>query len=381
MKIAIISSYSWIRRENNYGALLQYFALQKYLEGIGHEVFWIRYNPRFRISNKRSKIRILFSWAKRIVLSTIDYQTTKEIKSCKKGFNQFLINEINMSDKEYKTWEELCADTPKADMYITGSDQVWLGLNKANYLEFVPENSRKFSYGASFGKNDLSKEEKIQVREFLKKFKRISIREKEGLEICAELGREDAVQVIDPTMLLDKKEYLTFKNIEGEKPATNYLLCYFLNVYDKERIYFDNIKHYAETEKLGLKIVPVQGAEYVFSGNYQSMPDPANWLMAINNSNGIITNSFHGTVFSIIMRRSFLVVLQSGSSSEQNCRFLSLLERLGLDNRIYNPNESMKLQMEAHIDWEKVEKEQNIFKDFSTAFLQDCISDVQRLKK
>jgi hypothetical protein len=377
MKIAIISSYSWIKRENNYGALLQYYALQQYLEGLDHEVFWIRYNPKFKMSNKRSRLRNMLSALKRKVLAVTKSSTTRKIHDCHASFGNFLKDHVNLSEKEYPSFEALRQSPPKADLYITGSDQVWLGLEKANYLEFVEDNTKKISYGASFGKNRLTENEKETIGGYLKKFNKISIRETVGLDICRDLGREDALQVIDPTMLLDKSEYLKL-DPHPQKDQKKYIVCYFLNVFHPSRVYFENIKEYAAGASFELKIIPVQGPEYLFPEKYIAMPGPARWLSTIHGAEGVITNSFHGTVFAIIMRRPFLVVLQSGSTSVQNCRFLSLLERLGLDNRIYDPGKDMQQQMEAAINWGKVEKEQEIFKQSSVAFLNACIRGMER---
>jgi len=377
MKIAIISSYSWIKRENNYGALLQYYALQKHLTKQGHQVYWIRYNPVTKMSKSRSKFRFFLSKLKRQFVAILKKEVTYQIKQCFADFEKFLENEINLSQHEYKTLEGLKLNPPEADIFITGSDQVWLGLTKANYLDFVSNNKLKFSYGASFGKNIIAEDIKEEVKNYLNQFNKISVREKEGLDICKELGRKDAIQVIDPTMILDKSEYLQFKNTPVKNTYKKFIMCYFLNVYNSSNIYFNQIEEYTKQQKLNLQVVPVQGSEYIFPSRFIKMPSPESWLFNINNAEGIITNSFHGTVFSIIMRRPFLVFLQSGSSSVQNCRFFSLLKRLGLESRIYNPNKPIHEQMKSEINWDNVIKEQQAFRETSIEFLDSCIKEIE----
>ena len=371
MKIAIISSYAWIKVANNYGALLQYYALQKYLKKMGHEIFWIRYlsspNKQQRFYRKYLfKIKQLFHGLKAGSIQ-------KSRKQCTQSFEHFIEQYLKLSPLEYNSWEKICKNPPEADVYITGSDQVWGGVCKANFLEFAPSNKLLLSYAASFGKIKLSSEVLPVVSKMLKKFNSISVREIEGIDICKEAGRNDAVHVVDPTFLLEKKDYDALISLDNttfdiSKP---YIFSYFLNIRgDKSQIYWDTICEYSNKKSLQLKVNPIQGAEYFFPKEYIVMPSPVEWLNYYTNASYIITNSFHGTVFSIIMKKPFLVILQSGRNKEQNCRFFSLLERLGLKERIYyHKVKSFAEQIEKGINWKSVNNKIFEFREFSKEFL------------
>ena len=174
MKIAVISSYAYIVSNVNYGALLQYYALQEYLKERGHDPYWIRYV--IRLSLKQS--------LKKIVKSVIYCRAEHKKKMQLQSFLDFAARYLALSDKTYVGEAAINSDPPAADYYITGSDQVWAGSLPANFLTFVGDDTRKIAYAVSFGKDELPAEHADTIRPWVGKFDKISVREKSGVDIC-----------------------------------------------------------------------------------------------------------------------------------------------------------------------------------------------------
>ena len=337
--ICVVSSYAYIVENINYGALLQYYALQKVLEKEGFDTYWLRYRMQPSKKTPKERVRILKHWKR-----------NRKISCTKKRIMDFVDKNLKLSPKIYFSYTELEENLPEADIYLTGSDQVWGGTLKANYLCFVPEKSKKVSYGASFGKGSISEEQKEIIKPWLKCFQGITVREKSGVSICAEMGIS-ATQVLDPTLLLIKEDYPTIEVEDKDK----YIFGYFLNVKDRNDIPIDTIKQYCARQNMALHITGgVAGVNCIVPIEEQCFLNVEEWLTKYKNAECIITNTFHGTVFAIIFRKPFLVVLQKGESASQNERLYSLLEMFGLSGRIMHQNEAIDGQMNCPIDWKKV---------------------------
>ena len=364
MRIGVLSSYGYICKVNNYGSLLQYFALQTYLERNGYEVYWIRFvkdnsNHNFIIKYLRSKL-----FNSNFKIPTEHYSKT--------DFDFFIKKYIKVSEYTYNSYTDIKTNPPKADFFIVGSDQVWNGYSPERYLMFVPDGKPKISYAVSFGKNNIKNYLKPLMWYYLKGFKAISVREKIAIDICSSIGRKNIKHVIDPTFLLLKKDYMDFIDNEKIIPEKEpYIFCYFVNPFEKNIFpYKRNIDIFKEETQHKLIITAIQGAEKAFDKSYIRNPSPLKWIELIANADYILTNSFHGMAFSIIMRKKFLVIPQKGFGEEQNSRQTNLLATLNLNDRIYNENISILQQIERPIKWEIVEHKINQFVDYSKDFLK-----------
>lgn len=352
-RIAIISSFSWIKIANNYGALLQYYALQQYLYHIGHYAFWIKY---VLPSNKY----VIFKNAVRRILKSPSIAYKSFV--CHKTFMQYCKDYLNLSDDTY-TKESINDSYPLADYYITGSDQVWGGMLPANYLTFVNDDDKKVAYAASFGKSEISSEHAQKIKPWVKAFKHISVREESGVGICESLGCK-AEHLLDPTMLLNADEYPHTDRIISNK----YVFSYFLNVSTLDNIRWTEIQEYARNANLDLKVCSVQGSQYKFNSQYLVFPNPVEWLTYYRDAELIVTNTFHGTVFAIIHHRPFVCILQKGHSAKQNTRMTSLLSMFGLENRILNDNDKIENVAMVSIDWKLVEEKLSLWRHKTDKF-------------
>ncbi|HBI12216.1 MAG TPA: hypothetical protein DDX86_01095, partial [Akkermansia sp.] len=154
--------------------------------------------------------------------------------------------------------------------------------------------------------------------------------------------------------MLDSSEYTSLVTAQSTYLPPDSILGYFLNTDTLTEIYWDQILDSFKGNPL--RIIPLQGTELCIPEDNIITPDPYEFIQAFKEAKNIITNSFHGTVFSIIMRKPFLSILQAGNTAIQNTRFFSLLKSLGLEDRIYAPEKgSMREQMEQKIQWEAVE--------------------------
>ena len=243
--------------------------------------------------------------------------------------------------KYYKNNELLKKANFDYNCYITGSDQVWntsflrSGERKKTYsyfLDFAPDDKILASYAASFGTTKFPEDLKKDLEKSLKRFDIVSVREKTGLEIVKDAGVSEAFLVPDPTLLLKKEDYEKF--VKEEKNEKGYTFLYMLGNHKK-----DATEVLAYAQEKGLKSVECEefGIE--------------DWLSEIYHSDLVVTNSFHGTVFSILFEKPFVSLLIEGSG--MNDRITTLLEKLELSDRIYKGDSSI---IDKEIDWEKVNK-------------------------
>lgn len=336
MKIGIITFWT---SKDNYGQLLQCFALQQYLRKNGHEPFLIRYkeSPKeeasFKISNLLKyilKFPKYVSWflnEKRRQRNANKYN--RQAGNVDRNFDAFIHDNITTSKQLY-TDEDLHNTPPIADAYICGSDQVW-GGDWAYYLDFAPENKTKIAYAPSLGGlTSFSQDYEEKMKKLLLRFDFIGMREQSGVDVCHRLGRKDAVKVVDPTLLLTQADYNKIRintKQPGQKP---YLFAYILGnpmICEMQEVY-----RYAQ--KRGLEV------KYATSGkadDYEHIyPQIGEWIDLIANADVIITNSFHGTVFSLIYNRPFITIPLKNGYERMNTRVTELLESADLKNRIYN---------------------------------------------
>ena len=196
-------------------------------------------------------------------------------------FDDFLKRNLKLTKKSYRTYEDFEKEIPEADIYCTGSDQVWNsywneGIDYSLFLKFVPKDKFKFSYAASFGKSKLEEEEKEETKELLEAYDYISVRENAGVKILEDLGFENCPQVLDPTLLLTDNEWNEY--VDDKYKNKKYILTYNLH-HDKK------IDEYAKelSKKYNL---PVYNISYNWHDIYRS--GHLVWCPTVENYLGLI---------------------------------------------------------------------------------------------
>lgn len=346
MKIGIMT-FHWA---SNHGAVLQAYALQKYLSDNikDADVFIIDYFPsRYQ--------KTFFKSLKNKHLSVIK-RNLKELKKEKKiiKFRRFL-----KKTRRYYSVEELKKFPPDVDVLIVGSDQIWNEFftmkgegvpTDAYYLPFQP-NAVRFSYAASFGAEHIKQEMADYILPYLKNFDVISVRENSGVNIVEKLGLNAQV-VCDPTALLNYKDYakLAISKTKGE-----YIVKYFLRVQD------------ANTKKLVSRTIKaINSVKKIVDIERNNINA---WLGDIKNAKYVITNSFHAVMFSLIFHVPFVFIPEIKNLRGMNDRLETLLSVVGLKDRIiYDENCIKNL---ADIDWDKVDEKLDDLSKQSKAFLLD----------
>lgn len=391
MKIGIVSLYGWLKIWDNYGTILQNYALQTFLRRHGHETFWIRTRAgELHTQRPAMSVKRAIALTRELAAAAVRPFRGKSWQSRIDAFNaahprhfdRFLATHVPHTALEY-TPENLRDRPPAADAFIVGSDQVWRDVTPVNFLGFGPSSVRRIAYAVSAPWPTLSAEWMTRAHDAIVPIQFVSVRERDGLEVCARLGRKDAVQTVDPTLLLDREDYLQLvaSDSENVSPASPFVLAYFVNVKKLSEVPWNATCEFAASLGAELRVVPLQGTELVIPKDYLVTPSPAQWINAFDKAKCVLTNSFHGALFAVIMRKPFLVLLQTGGSEAQNCRFFSALEPLGLANRVVDSStwsrwssRDLTELMGRDIDWKAVESALGEMRTRSADFLFSALS-------
>lgn len=337
-KIDIIT----LHRIVNYGSVLQAYATQHIFEKEGYKVEFIDYYPERmhmsgmlkRIKNKSNKLKksLIFRTIARIVMFPSYIQRFHV-------FKKFIKNNLNMTEKTYLTEQQIKDNPPVADLYCTGSDQVWnTGWNEKIdhpfFLDFETNGKKCFSYAASFGKNKLEDWEKEETKKLLSKYSYLSMREVSGVEIAKDLGYKKAINVLDPTLLLNKDDWS--KLISNKYENQNYIFVYNLNRNKKIDRYVEKL---AKEKNLKIYYVSYALHEFYKKGKMKCNVNIGDFLSLIKNAKYVVTDSFHATAFSINFNTQFMIVFPDKYST----RVKNILEITNLESRIVDNPEDIYL--------------------------------------
>lgn len=345
MKIGVLT-FHWA---NNYGAVLQAYALTTYLRQSGHEAELIDYVPRRTV-----RVTRLFNIYK------MRFNELRKTQIFKRFQRQ-----LPLSAKTYHTHKELYRAGAHYDAVIAGSDQIWNKsfLMRAEkrptpsyYLDFVPPNVRRLSYAASFGTNELTEGMRRYGVAELRHFDAVSVRESNAVEMLAQEGIA-AVLVCDPTLLWSAKEYEPIMEKEEACDRVN-VFNFMLRTERKSSVRTQEyvLNHCFEgASHLGAKPITV-----------------GKWLRQIQNCDFVVTDSFHCTVFAILFHKPFLAINDRNCS--MNSRISTLTRRLGLQHRVideYNPERIREIVQAQDIDWAYVDEQRKLWAEDSAAFLRE----------
>lgn len=330
MKIDIITRHAI----PNYGSILQSYATQKAIEQLGHDSEIINYiksdetNKNTVLTNCNIKGTGIKTKIKRILYYIVQ---SPNVSRMNRHFTKFREKYLKQTPIEYNSSEELKQKLPQADIYCTGSDQVWGKIGKDEYdknyfLDFAPSNKKCITYAASFGVDKLPKDLDENLENLLKKYDDILVRENSAENIIKEKGLKNVKQVLDPTLLLDKEKWNNIcekTKLDGKK----YILVYQLHHNKEMENYVKNLEKHT---KLPIYRVHPSLFYMMKPGKYINMPTPGQFVSYIKNAEYIVTDSFHGTVFSLIFNKNFVDILPGKTST----RITSILQLVGLENRI-----------------------------------------------
>lgn len=355
----------------NYGAVLQAFATQKFLSNMGNEAEFINYQNEYEY-----KYNKLFSYRKNLslkrnIIILIKNTLFFSFWYCNKSFNKF----IKSMPKTCRCNSEQLNNL-NFDIIIAGSDQIWnpniYGENMDwNFLLDFNTKAKKISFASSLGSYKISDEYKEKYLKCLNDFYAISVREDFAVKQLEDLGLNNIKKVCDPTMLLSSKEWkniinIPYKKIKGKK----YALVYLMSQYEE---YEEQIKKIADFYNLKIVLVSFSNLKRKYVDCYAKSYNPLEFLNILNDAELVLTNSFHGTVFSLLFSKNFFN-LENIKNPE---RVKSLLKQMNLTDRIIKKNDDVinSLKNIKDINYKKVQKEMEKFSKDSRDWLISKIGD------
>lgn len=371
---------------SNYGGVLQAYALQTVLRRMGHEAYEVelkkdmrwRYPPLWKMPLSFGK-RFLFKYILRhkhqkIFLERYERRVYPILIHNILGF-------ISKYIQQYKV-EKLSGSIGKFDAWICGSDQIWRykyypffeGDIGNVYLKFLgAESCKRISYAASFGTDEWEypDAETKECKKWIGKFDAVSVREVSAKKLCATYYGIDAQHVLDPTMLLSRADYKQLIDNSSVLGNKGNLFCYILDDADDKQKVVVTIE-----KQLNLKAFFMNGD----CGNFQEalenriQPPIESWLRAFDESEFIITDSFHACVFSILFHKQFLVI---GNQERGLARIYSLLSMFGLEDRLTSAS-TLDVKNIPSIDYSKVDVILDELRNKSISFLEKALATNHR---
>ena len=383
LKVGILTVH---KSKVSYGGSLQAFSLWSFINSMGYTCEIIDlYRPVIKgyvhkvsclndILVKTKQNNPLFKRTIKnciVLYKKLPYLKKHKLKSIRfQSFN----SKISYS-QSFKSIDSLYQHPPNYDVYIAGSDQIWNPdmpfENEPYLLSFVKGSARRISYASSFGRDNLPEIISKYYAKYLKKFNAISVREDTGCNLVEQMIGIRPMLTLDPTMLFNR-DFWTLEAIDSDIKE-EYLFCFMLN--------FDNeiISYAAEIcKKKNLVLVLCLSSFFKYSNNSVRVVDatdsgPKEWLGWIKNAKFVLTDSFHGTVFSILFEQPFIAYVKDNKSiSNKSSRIASLLNLLSLQSCYYNTLSFMDINLE--IDYSKVNVKLKKHRDNSKDYLITALS-------
>lgn len=354
MKIGIVT----FEFNYNYGALLQVYAFVSHLKGLGHNVQilnrgWGQLPKMPQPKTLRSRISTLIG----------ESYTLKSI-------NDFRRRYLPLSEPIHSE-EDLDSVSRKFDLIIVGSDQIWSeGTTRQMGCYYFADFAIRAgvpvaSYAASMGKEsfDVPSSLRTQISALLSGYKAVSCRERQAIGVLKRLGAGNVQQVLDPTLIVDKRYF--DKLTIGRGKLKDFISYYILDPSEKKKAILEGVRQAMNlpTRNIYLKEcnIPIVKNKY---------PSVESWLGNIGQAQMIVTDSFHGMVFSIIFKRDFVVI---ANEKRGVARFTSLLEQIGLEDRIVRSVEEAKALCKTPIDYDEVDRKLSPLVEKSRKFITDNI--------
>jgi len=361
---------------HNYGGIVQNYALQKVLKDLGHNPITIdrrggKNIPKIRLIASRIKWQVYKSLFNKNVL------TAKDQKRISLHTRNFLKKKIQLSPT-IKTTTDLKSFFHQENFsaVIVGSDQTWRPKYSPDifnfYLDFLSgnKNIQKLAYASSFGTEEweYSAEETEKCKQLIQEFDAISVREKSGVDLCKNKLNAEAVHLLDPTLLLNAEDY---RQLINKPQQSKGLFTYVLDDAPEKLAFIQNA-----AKKLNLNQTTNQ-PKHKFKPEIKRaiydyvMPPLEGWLQGFRDAEFVITDSFHGTVFSIINRKPFISIVNKERGAS---RFESLLGQLGLSDRmVYDVNLFDENKLTEPIDFDTVHVKLHKLKEESFNFLKESL--------
>lgn len=348
-KIGIMTWFQY----NNYGTVLQATALSNTIREMGYDPEIINYNAKSApISIKTT--RLVAAAANKIFKRHTPALYANDERE--RAFYAFKEKNLNFSPK-CDLLSDLQLLNSEYQGFVCGSDQIWAPscFDSHYFLDFVFDNNRKIAYAPSIGLPTIEDEFiRERVRELAKTIPFLSTREECGSAIISSLCAREVKTVLDPTLLLSAKQWLSFSNNYSATEKGKYILVYMLG---NNKHQWKTIYSIAKKLSLDVKIIPVFEQDLQRNGCILDAIGPAEFIAAVHDAAYVCTDSFHGLTFSVIFHKPFTVFerFKANDKLNQNSRIYNLLDKLSLRNRLCVNNASLQM-LQATVNYEDVDQ-------------------------
>lgn len=356
MKIGILT----MPQKSNYGGLLQAYALQTVLLRLGHNVEILQRDyPQKNLTLKEKIIKCLLPIFYKVRGRNFPVLTDREIEIISKNTNAFS-NKYLIRSPHFEKTEELkkYCEGNGFDGYVVGSDQVWRPAYCPSlsdyYLGFTEKKSvKRLAYAASFGVSqwEYTLEETQMCRNLIKQFDAVGVREDSATKLCSQNFMVKAQHVLDPTMLLNAEDYKFIALSDNSNLSDGQLFYYILDKSQEKQGIIESISKSLNYQNFACMPEPAYRGQVSGGDGKYVFPSPAQWIRSFMDAEMVVTDSFHGTAFSIIFNKPFWVL---GNSKRGNTRMESLLRMFKLEQRLIDSNESESINWHKSIDWNQV---------------------------
>lgn len=382
MKIAVLT----LPLHNNYGGNLQAYALMESLKRLGYEPVFVRLAPVSKTLLTKVKI-ILKQLLKKYIRgdagiknSFLVETSTKDMHIISRASEEFIMKNIQpQTDIVFGRKGVREFDFSTFDAVVVGSDQVWRKEYAKEYLDTfffdipLSATAKRIAYAASFGTDvrQYSAKEIVHITSLLKRATSVSVRELSAVKDCSQIFGLNAMHVIDPTLLLLEEDYLKLLDSESDNTKNDGLFAYVLDVtIEKKEI----INRISKMKHLSPFYVNAQSLNKFEEIEKRIYPPVSTWIKGFKDAQYVVTDSFHGCVFSIIFNKQFLVI---GNAERGMERFNSLLKCFGLESRLISGvADCTDEKVFEMIDWQRIEEMLYVLRNNAKCFLSESLNSI-----
>lgn len=372
MKLALLTFHD----AANYGAVLQAYALQAYLEGAGFECEYLNYRNECRRQMYDMGFHIRSNLRRGNLPGVLKYTLgIPFMEARKRRFAEFRKAKLKVTTEEYRTSGELERILGRYDKFIVGSDQVWNpehnGSDTAFMLDFVPEPGRKIAYASSFGLDSVPPGLRSPYSNALAGIGRIGVRERAGCRLVKELTGRDVPLVVDPVFLPGRAQWDALAD-EAPKSGPPFVFAYTNQKGQSEAFFRETGFSLGDLElhKLSSQTSPGDFFHPKVKVSY-SMP-PVAFLRNVRDAELVLTASFHCLAFAVIYNKPFVCFLTGNAGRDE--RLAGLLDELGLENRVFRPGMTLA-DVSEPIDYARVNAQLSRMVAESAEFLRSALEE------
>lgn len=352
MKVGIVTfTYG-----DNYGQRLQNYAMQELLSRYADEVYTLRQiKPKVKLKTQVKQCLI-----------NIKERKVGLLKRRSKKFREFDEKYIHYYSEKIGPEKDFCS-ADNFDYFVVGSDQVWSpfspDVNSSMFLEFAP-NCKRISFSPSISAEEIPESKKEYYKRCWNSFKDLSVREYKGAKLIEELTGRKATVTLDPTLMFGKDFWEKRVKRPNKNIPQRYLLCYYLGITQQEKL----INQLCRERNL-IKIDVLNNRSFIDI-------DPFEFLYLIKNAEIVVTDSFHGTIFSILFKIPFVVCSRQGTVHNMESRFDTLNRMFNIQGRYASVLQGADIMK---VDWDHISDTLESERKKSENYLIESLNLVENL--